>query len=137
VEEGREECFQAVAVGRGLAAEYDGKLAGFLTIQPWYDSAHEITWMATHADLRGRGLGKALIGRLVDDARTSNRAVLLVTTLSESVPEPGVQDGYVQTRAFYRSCGFIPVWEPHGWWNDDHQAVLMIKPLGSLQERKD
>lgn len=136
VEEGREECFKAVETGQGLVAESDGVVAAFLTIQSWYDRSLEITWMATHAAQRGRGLGKALIGRLVDDAREANVEALLVTTLSVSVPEPGVKDGYAQTREFYKSCGFTPIWEPHGWWSDDHQAVLMIKSLSSLQERK-
>lgn len=25
--------------------------------------------------------------------------------------------------------GFEPVWEPAGWWDDDHQAVLMLRRL--------
>ncbi len=53
----------------------------------------------------------------------------VVTTLSEATPEPGVEDGYAGTRAFWQRCGFEPVWEPAGWWNEVNQAVVMIRPL--------
>ena len=52
-----------------------------------------------------------------------------MTTLSEATPEPGVEDGYAGTRAFWQRCGFEPVWEPAGWWNEVNQAVVMIRPL--------
>lgn len=61
--------------------------------------------------------------------RTPADRYLLVTTLSESVPEPGVEDGYDRTRRFYRRNGFTPVWEPSGWWDGEYQAVLMVRPL--------
>ena len=49
--------------------------------------------------------------------------------VSEATPEPGVEDGYAGTRAFWQRCGFEPVWEPAGWWNEANQAVVMIRPL--------
>jgi hypothetical protein len=52
-----------------------------------------------------------------------------VTTLSEVTPEPGVEDGYAGTRRFWQRCGFEPVWEPAGWWNEENQAVVMIRSL--------
>ena len=58
-------------------------------------------------------------------------AFVLVTTLSSSVPEVGVEDGYARTREFYAARGFLATWEPTGWWNQTNQAVLMVRPLQS------
>jgi hypothetical protein len=33
------------------------------------------------------------------------------------------------TRRFYERNGFEPVWEPAGWWDEDNQAVLMVRRL--------
>jgi hypothetical protein len=54
----------------------------------------------------------------------------VVTTLSEATPEPGVVDGYAGTRSFWRHCGFEPLLDPVGWWNEENQAVVMVQPLG-------
>ena len=58
---------------------------------------------------------------------------VVVTTLSEATPEPGVEDGYAGTRRFWQRCGFEPVWDPAGWWNEENQAVVMIRPLAARQ----
>lgn len=125
---GRADCARAVREQDGLAATVDGAVAGFLTWRPWYGVAREVTWMAVHAGMRGSGVGRALLDRLAAESAPDHR-YLLVTTLSESVAEPRVDDGYERTRRFYRRNGFVAVWEPGGWWDADNQAVLMIRPL--------
>lgn len=128
-EGGRRQCAAAVRTGPGLVAEVDGDVAGFLTFRCWYERSAEITWMAVDARRRRSGLGRLLIEELIGrlDPRVRH---LVVTTLSEATPDdPGVDDGYAGTRRFYRSCGFEPVWEPLGWWNDENQAVVMIRLL--------
>lgn len=107
----------------------DDVVVGFLTWKPWFDTAFEITWMAVRADLRGSGIGRALVDHLVTLAREDGARFLLVTTLSSSVSEPGIVDGYERTRAFYAGCGFRPTWEPEGWWNEHNQALLMVRHL--------
>ena len=128
LESGRADCARAVREQEGLAAIVAGTVAGFLTWRPWYGAAREITWMAVHARSRGTGVGRALLDRLAADSAATAR-YLLVATLSESVPEPGVTDGYAGTRRFYARNGFRPLWEPAGWWDRENQAVLMIRPL--------
>ena len=59
---------------------------------------------------------------------------LLVTTLSSSVPEPGVDDGYQRTRAFYERRGFVQLWEPTGWWDETNQCLLMMRDLAHGHE---
>jgi GNAT superfamily N-acetyltransferase len=128
VEAGREACAEAVRRENGLAATAGDEVVGFLTWRPWYRSSREITWMAVHAHRRGSGIGRALLDRLAA-ASAGHARYLVVTTLSEATPEPGVADGYARTRRFYERNGFEPVWDPAGWWNDDNQAVLMVRSL--------
>ena len=129
LESGRAECAEAVRRQDGLAAVSDTEVVGFLTWRPWYRASREITWMAVHADRRGAGAGRALVDRLAADSAGHAR-YLVVTTLSEATPEPGVADGYARTRRFYERNGFEPVWEPAGWWDADNQAVFMVRRLG-------
>jgi GNAT superfamily N-acetyltransferase len=100
----------------------------FVTWRPWYAASIEITWMAVHADERRHGIGRALVEVVVGEAGPSVRYAV-VTTLSEATPEPGVDDVYAGTRRFWQGCGFEPVWDPAGWWNDVNQAVVMIRAL--------
>jgi GNAT superfamily N-acetyltransferase len=125
---GRDECARAVRRQDGLVALSDGEVVGFLTWRPWYRASREITWMAVHAERRGAGVGRALLDRLVGESAGHAR-YLVVTTLSEATPEPGIDDGYSRTRRFYERNGFEPLWDPAGWWDDDNQAVLMVRRL--------
>jgi GNAT superfamily N-acetyltransferase len=127
-EHGRELCAAAVRSQTGLLAAAGDTPVGFVTWRPWYTAAAEITWMAVHATERRQGIGRALVAALVSELRPAVR-YLVVTTLSEATPEPAVEDGYAGTRRFWRRCGFEPVWDPAGWWNDENQAVVMIRPL--------
>jgi GNAT superfamily N-acetyltransferase len=130
--EGQAMCARAVRESPGLVADAGGEVAGFLTWRRWYSSSVEVTWMAVHATRRRHGIGGLLIeelaGSVADEAR-----FLVVTTLSEATPEPDEPDSYAGTRAFYRSHGFEPVWDPVGWWNDRNRAVLMVRVLDSMR----
>jgi ribosomal protein S18 acetylase RimI-like enzyme len=129
LDSGRRECAEAVRRQDGLAAVSSGEVVGFLTWRPWYRSSREITWMAVHAERRGTGIGRALLDRLAVES-AGQALYLVVTTLSEASPEPGVDDGYARTRRFYERNGFEPVWEPAGWWDAENQAVVMVRRLG-------
>jgi GNAT superfamily N-acetyltransferase len=128
LESGRRECAEAVRHQNGLAAVSGRDVVGFLTWRPWYRASREITWMAVHRDRRGGGAGRALIDGLAAESAGHAR-YLVVTTLSQATPEPGVADGYARTRRFYERNGFEPVWEPTGWWDAENQAVLMVRRL--------
>jgi GNAT superfamily N-acetyltransferase len=125
---GREMCAAAVREQAGLVAARNDDPVAFITWRHWYAAAVEITWMAVRADERRRGIGRALVEELVAQLDPAIRYAV-VTTLSEAAPEPGIEDTYAGTRAFWRRCGFEPVWDPAGWWNDENQAVLMVRSL--------
>ncbi len=128
--DGRAACARTVRTSAGLVCETGGRVAGFLTWRAWYERTVEITWMAVSAERRRQGVGSALVEELARALPPGTRH-LIVTTLAEATPEPGVADGYAGTRRFYAKHGFEPVWEPHGWWSDRNQAVLMFRPAVS------
>lgn len=105
-------------------------MVGFLTYVPRFDEAAEITWMAVRADRRRRGIGHAMIDRLVEHLSADGRRILLVLTVSPNDPGPEPDDGYGSTRAFYRSAGFVLGRDLRGEWDSD-TAVVMVRPLAT------
>ena len=127
IEEGRRDCAAAVRSQRGIVAERDGEVIGFLTIEPRFEEAAEITWMAVRAGERRGGVGRALMDRLVSDLEAEGRTVLLVLTVSPNDPPDEVDDGYQATRAFYASNGFVLARDFAGYWGDHDTPVLMVR----------
>ena len=127
-EKGRRDCAAAVRRDPGLVAVEGGEVVGFLTYVHRFDEAAEITWMAVRADRRRRGIGHALIDRLVEQLDVEGRRVLLVLTVSPSDPGPEPDDGYGATRAFYRSAGFVLGRDLRGEWDAD-TAVVMVRTI--------
>src|SRR5204862_6737284 len=94
-------------------------VVGFLTFSVDTDAA-EITWMAVDPGRRRAGVGAALIAALVDRLAHEGVRRLIVKTLSSREPyEP-----YAETRAFYRSMGFIEERELD-IWGPANLAVLL------------
>ena len=127
-EDGRRACAEAVRSQAGLVAVEGDRVVGFLTVVHHFPETSEITWMAVHADRRGRGTGRALVRHLTGQLRSQGRRLLLVMTVSSLEEEPGIDDGYHRTRAFYRSVGFVPARELPDLWPGD-KALLLAMPL--------
>jgi ribosomal protein S18 acetylase RimI-like enzyme len=81
IEDGRRDCAAAVRRDAGLVAVEGSEVVGFLTYVPRFDEAAEITWMAVRADRRRRGIGHAMIDRLVEQLTADGRRILLVLTV--------------------------------------------------------
>ncbi len=120
--DGLRDMADALRSQRGVVAELRGEVIGFLTLHPSTDVVDEVTWMAVRADHRREGIGR----RLIDAAAARSRAkALCVLTLGPSVAD----EGYKQTRAFYRKMKFLPVKEVSlTTWNNSH-ALLLVRPL--------
>jgi ribosomal protein S18 acetylase RimI-like enzyme len=127
-EAGRADCARAVRSQDGLVAVDEGEVAGFLTLERHDPRSAEITWMAVRADRRRQGFGRRLIERAIDDLAADGVELLSVLTMAESEPEERETDNYADTRAFYRSLGFVPLRELalEGW---DDRAVILVRPL--------
>lgn len=129
LEEGRRECAAAVRSQRGLVAEREGRVVGFLTFEPRFDEAAEITWMAVHADHRRGGMGRGLMDRVAADLEAEGRRLLLVLTVSPNDPPDEIPDGYQATRAFYAANGFTLARDFAGYWADHDTPVLLVRVL--------
>jgi rhodanese-related sulfurtransferase/GNAT superfamily N-acetyltransferase len=127
MQEGIDECADAVRTQPGLVCERDGRVIGFLTVVRRSPVTAQISWLAVHADERGKGAGTALLDRLTDDLATDHVRLLLVETLSDR-EDPGPE--YAATRAFYLARGFTPAAELDLY--PDNPIQLMSKALGGV-----
>lgn len=132
-ESGRQACAQAVRTSEGWGAASDGRVVGFLTVQPHGTTTVEITWMAVQADLRGQGIGRRLIERLREVSQAQGYRLLLVSTLAASYEgdtDGPAEEGYAATRAFYQAVGFLALCEvPLYWGMGSDPALLLVMPL--------
>jgi putative acetyltransferase len=86
------------------------------------DGTHaEIKSMHVLAEDRGRGLSKAMLEHLVDQAARDGFTRLSLET--------GVQPTFVAARALYARAGFVDCPPFEGYW-DDPNSVFMTKVLG-------
>lgn len=108
LQEGIDECAEAVRTQPGLVCERDGRVVGFLTVVHPSAATAEISWLAVHADDRGDGIGTKMVEGLVADLSGTGVRLLLVKTLSDR-EDPGPE--YAATRAFYLARGFSPAAE--------------------------
>jgi len=108
MQEGIDECARLVRTQPGLVCERDGRVIGFLTVARPSAATAQISWLAVHADERGRGAGTALVERLSADLSAEVVRLLVVETLSDR-EDPGPE--YAATRAFYLARGFTPAAE--------------------------
>jgi ribosomal protein S18 acetylase RimI-like enzyme len=125
LQEGIDDCAAAVRSQPGLVCERNARVFGFLTITRPSTATAQISWLAVQADERGRGVGTALIERLVEDLSHEPVRLLVVETLSDR-EDPGPE--YAATRAFYLARGFSPAAELQGY--PDNPIQLLAKPIG-------
>jgi ribosomal protein S18 acetylase RimI-like enzyme len=109
------------ADGGLVAVSPGGDVIGFVTWRRHGEGAAEVSWMAVHSALRGRGVGTALIRRL-ETLLTAHRfrTLSLLTSASSHT--------YAPTRAFWEARGFTPVLTLDKLWETD-VAVVYTKWL--------
>ena len=101
-----------------------GRAIGVALVRRRFVESAELALMAVDAGHRGRGIGRRLVEHVVEVLRRDSVALLQVRTVGESF----VDDGYAQTRAFYRALGFLPLQEIDGLeW--DGPTLVMVLPL--------
>lgn len=99
-----------------LIAEEDGQFLGFAGAHLILDEGH-ITNVAVREDARGRGIGRMLVGRLMQAA--SNLGVHYLTLEVRVSNSPAI--------ALYRSLGFFKVSvRPRYYEDNGEDALLMV-----------
>ena len=91
--------------GRGLVAEDDRGIAGFVLARAVADEA-EILTLAVRPEERRRGVGSALLSRLLDDLRASGVAALFLEVAEDNTAALGLyaRFSFVETgrrRSYY------------------------------------
>ena len=68
-------------------AENNGKIVGFAGfIQSWMDySIYEIFWVNVHPDEQGKGIGKALVSKIITEIKKKKNAKLILLTADKNV----------------------------------------------------
>lgn len=107
-------------------AAFDGKEPiGFLALHQHSPEVFENHVLGVRPQFHRRGLGRALMTRAEDHARSRAARLLTAKTLAPSHPDPG----YALTRSFYQAMGFFPVEEFPTLWNPENPCLFMAKIL--------
>ncbi len=124
--EGIRDCAEAVRSQPGFVIEQDGSVIAFITVTRPRARSAEISWLAVHAEHRGRGHGRALVEALVAQLQAEAVRFLLVKTLSDRHSDPG----YAETRAFYEALGFTSL-SDLDIWGPDNPALLLARSIAA------
>lgn len=120
-----QEYFEKAERGASYVAYIGNEPVGLLLPVRHSDSSAEIGLLAVAADHRRAGVGRALVVAAERDLAADGVKFLQVKTLSAR----RLDDGYEETRAFYRSAGFVHLEEHPLLWNESNPALQLIKAL--------
>lgn len=125
---GIEEAIQAYTKDAETKTSYlavaNDATVGVALLEPHFPESVELYLIAVHPSYRGQGVGKRLVAQMEQDLREHSVSLFQVKTVGASLEHAG----YAETRAFYRSCGFLPLEEMIGiTW--DGPTVIMVKSL--------
>lgn len=87
-----------------LAVDADNRVIGFLVTEFDEDDfdAGRILWAGVHPAWHRRGVGRALINNMLNEAQHANLQRIYVETMSDEIDYPPFE----QTRRFYQALGF-------------------------------
>ena len=102
-----------------------GSLVGFLTLREHFPESWEIHCIAVRASDRNRGVGTRLLEHAEDWLGERGAHYLQVKTIAEESPD----EGYAETRTFYRRRGFVPLEVFPELWAPEHPALQLVKKL--------
>lgn len=98
------------------------KIVGFVSLQQTSAIASEVYVMGVLQSHHGNGIGKRLIDWCATYARSENKKLLLVKTLSAAHPDKN----YAQTRLFYEHVGFAALEELPELWGATCPCLNMV-----------
>ena len=106
-----------------LAAERDGRLAGYLSYgpTPLAPGTFDLYWIASAAWARGQGAGSALLRAM--EAALRSRGARLVRVETSSITE------YAPTRTFYERMRYLPAGVIGDFYHPGDDLVILTKRL--------
>lgn len=83
-----------------LAAERDGKVVGYICYgaTPMTEGTFDLYWIASDPNVRGQGIGAALVSAMEGDLRRRNGRLIRVET--------SATEAYGPTRGFYKAMKY-------------------------------
>lgn len=106
-----------------LARAEDGAVVGFLAWRHHFPWSAEIHVMGVLPEHHRRGVGRRLVGALVERLEGEGCELLQVKTLG---PSRACLE-YERTRAFYDSMGFRPLEEIPAIWGEANPCLVMVR----------
>lgn len=106
-----------------FATKNDGEIIRFIVIEDLNEWASEVYVMGVFPEHRGHGAGKKMIDFVWRRNQKMNKKYLIVKTLDESSGDKF----YDETRKFYKSVGFLPLFATTDIWGKDNPCLFMIK----------
>jgi ribosomal protein S18 acetylase RimI-like enzyme len=91
-----------IQFARCYVAEMDDRIVGFISVYS-YDGRPMIGWLGADYRLRGKGIGKILLGKVESELVKFGYKDFRVETVGECTP---VYEPYAETLKFYKSLGF-------------------------------
>jgi ribosomal protein S18 acetylase RimI-like enzyme len=100
------DCYLEAGIGSGYhiwLAELDGRAAGYICYgpTPLTTGTWDVYWIATDPDLKGHGIGTALLNFAEQEIRQAAGRMILIETASNPL--------YLEARRFYLARGYIIV----------------------------
>lgn len=103
-----------VACARSILAEIDGKIVGYVLF--WVlPGAIDIHNIAVHLDYRRRGIARALLGLVADEARRQSLSRVMLE----------VRRSNLAAQKLYQTMGFLATGIRKGYYSDNEDAVAM------------
>ena len=113
------------AVQPTFAADFDGKLGGFITLTRHFPESWDVHCIAVSATHRNTGVGSALLAHAEGYIRQQGGRFLQVKTIAHTSPNRE----YAETRKFYHAKGFTPLEVFPELWSPRHPCLQLIKAL--------
>jgi len=105
-------------------------VSGVALVRRHFPESAELHLIAVNPHARGNGIGRSLVERVALDLAADGCTMLSVHTVGPSFEN----EPYAQTRAFYRSVGFLPL-EEHSGLDWAGPTLILVRYLGPLSSR--
>lgn len=106
-------------------AKIEEQTVGFLSLKQHNPYSAEIYVMGILPEYQHAGIGRALVEKAQEDAKSKAIEYLQVKTLGPS----NADASYAKTRAFYLAVGFRPLEEFSQIWDENNPCLVLVKKI--------
>ena len=126
IEESREEYISGCVDWTFLAAMEEGKAVGFLCLKETGNATVELAVMGVLKEYHRSGIGRQLVEKAKQVARSEGYEFMQVKTV-----KMGVYEDYDRTNLFYISCGFRELEVFPLYWDEANPCQVYVMSLNT------